>query len=123
MMGNTTRRNILTGAVALAAVRASGVAINATASSPIERLWARAQAIKSELASLQAPFAVIGAHELVGQRYAVLGQILRSRPASKRDRAILELASADGDIRHRLAGWANIRVANAGNTMRSAALA
>ena len=123
MIGNTTRRNILTGAVALAAVSASGIAINATASSPIERLWAQAEAIKSRLASLQAPFAVVGAHELVGQRFEALGQILRSRPVSQRDRAILEQASADGDIRHRLAGWANIRVANAGNTMRSAALA
>ena len=122
-MSGTTRRNVLTGGAALAAAGlVTGTAFAAN-SSGIERAWARAEALKGQIAALRAPFAVTGANDLVRQRHDALLEILRARPASTRDIAIMEQAAADAGVRHRLAGWANIQVGQAKSAVRNAAFA
>ena len=127
---STTRRHVLTGGAALAAIplaampmmaAAPAFAGNGTKLSTIAKLWAQAEALRMEMRAsapqIAAAHARTGlpgwmhvagrANNLGHRRYDVLVGMLKSRATSKDDLALIALATNDHDMQHGPKSWAH----------------
>jgi hypothetical protein len=123
---NLTRRHIMAGAAALAAA-APAAASALPAVTPIGELWTKAEALRLKLEAHRAAIAAAAhnggisgwmrlggeANALGEARYQALIAILKSKPHSATDLAIMGKTVLDDEIGNAAQQWASAQFANA----------
>lgn len=121
-----TRRTVFTAAAALAAVPAAALAATAE-TTPIARLWAKAEAMGKELAAYRAEIEAAAANggisgwmrlggkanALGEERYQALVAIMNETPRSQADLAIMGKVVMDDEMTLGPRGWAGEKLASA----------
>lgn len=138
---STTRRHILVGSAALAAApvlsAVPAFAAPAAQTSPISRLWDRAQSLSRQMRAHETELGLASARStlppwmvasgranmLGNARYETIVQILHSPATSLDDLAIIGKATNDHDMQNGPKSWAHARFDRAASNFHGAALA